>query len=477
MTAKPSLLSDPGEARPIVARWAIAADLVLESATHFGGEVDAASMMLLRDACQGGPLLPGTSVAGALRSHLADVLGGYRVEEDPRVAQLFGGSRGDEAGSQSPLVVFDSLGVLPTKRTIEIRDGVQIEDARGIADAHKKFDLEVLPAGTRFPLRFDLVVPAVPEEDKLVSLLVAALSGLSGEISLGARRSRGLGAVRAERWRAVRYDLSSQAGWMSWILSDAEAPAERGEDLNDVRAACLREFPELALQILEDQRRRVVIEVELASKGPLLVRSAPAEPDAPDAVHLRSGGRSVLPGTSVAGVLRARAMRIARIVRNGKEDAEQRVNAIFGPRLDGIPGRNELRACASRLRIAESIVDESARRRPSRIRIDRFTQGVAPGALFEEEVEQGGRVRLRLELLKPRDGELGLLLLVLKDLMSGDLPIGGTSSVGRGVFEGTATLWMEDGMKICVEPDRAPDPVIDREIQKLWNGTSIGGAS
>ncbi|MBX3156456.1 MAG: hypothetical protein KF773_10690 [Deltaproteobacteria bacterium] len=472
-----SLLSDPGETRPVVARWTITADLVLESATHLGGEVNASSMMLLRDACQGGALLPGTSVAGALRSHLADVLGGYRVEEDPRVAQLLGGSRGDEGGSQSPLVVFDSLGELPAKRMIEIRDGVQIEAARGIADEHKKFDLEVLPAGTRFPLRFDLVVPAASEEDKLVSLLVAALSGLSGEISIGARRSRGLGAARAERWQAVRYDLSSPDGWMSWILSDAETPAERGKGLNDVHTACLRELPKLALQALDDQRRRVVIEVELASKGPLLVRNAPAEPDAPDAVHLRSGGRSVLPGTSVAGVLRARAMRIARIVRSGKEDAEQRVDAIFGPRLDGIPGRNEFRACASRLRIAESVVDGSARRRPSRIRIDRFTQGVASGALFEEEVEFGGRVRLRLELRNPQDGEVGLLLLVLKDLLSGDLPIGGTSSVGRGVFEGTATLWMEAGIKICVEPDLSPDPVIDHEIQKLWNAASIGGIS
>ncbi len=479
MTAAHRLLGDPGGVRPIAARWTITADLVLESATHFGGEIDAASMMLLRDAREGGPLLPGTSMAGALRSHLVDMLCGYRaVESDARVAQLFGGRFGDDEGAQSPLVVFDSLGVLPGAWAIEIRDGVQIDAALGTADEHKKFDVEMLPAGTRFPIRFDLIVSVLDDESKLASLLVVALSGLSGDIALGARRSRGLGMVRAEHWRAVRYNLTSPEGWLAWLRSDAEAglTAHPVEGPDDVTHALRRAYPELALQAFDDKRQRVVIAVELASKGPLLIRNAPSEADAPDAVHLRSAGRSVVPGTSVAGALRARAMRIARVVRRDHNDAEHWVNATFGPRLDGVPAANEFEARASRLLIAESLVEGGVRRRPSRIRIDRFTQGVSPGALFEEEVEHGGRVRLRLELRGRQQGELGLVLLVLKDLLSGDLPIGGASAVGRGVFTGTAILQLENGQKIRVEPDQVPDPVIDQEIQRLWRATAMGGA-
>ncbi len=80
MTAvAPTLLSDPGGVRPIVARWTMTADLVLQTATHLSaGAGDVADMALIRDARDGGPLLLGTSIAGALRSHLADVLGGYR---------------------------------------------------------------------------------------------------------------------------------------------------------------------------------------------------------------------------------------------------------------------------------------------------------------------------------------------------------------------------------------------------------------
>ena len=48
-------------------------------------------------------------------------------------------------------------------------------------------------------------------------------------------------------------------------------------------------------------------------------------------------------------------------------------------------------------------------------------------------------VALRVE--KPTEAELGLLLLLLKDLWTGDLPVGGEIGLGRGRFRGkTATL-------------------------------------
>jgi len=473
-------LSDPGGVRPVAARWTISGKMILESAAHLGaGAGDAADMVLLRDARTGGPLLPGTSITGALRSHLADVLGSYRSTEDAAVARLFGGSRGDDLGAQSPLIVFDSVGRLPGDHAIEIRDGVQIDAARGTAEDHKKFDLEVLPAGTSFPIRFDLVVPKLEDESELVSHLVVALSGLScGDIALGARRSRGLGAVRASNWRTVRYDLTSGEGWMTWLLSDWKVPlADGANGTADVREACERAHVGLSLAGVQDRRRRLVVVAEISLIGGLLVRSAPTGPDAPDAAHLRSAGRSVLPGTAVAGVLRNQALRIARIARDGKDDAERRVDHLFGPRMAGVTATGTPSPCASRLRLSESVVEQGTRSRPSRVRIDRFTQGVMPGALFDEEPEHGGRVRLRIELREPEPGELGLLLLVVKDLLSGEIAVGGTSAVGRGRFKGTAALTLEDGQTVNLDPANPPDPIIDQAIGALWSSPVPGGAA
>lgn len=83
----------------------------------------------------------------------------------------------------------------------------------------------------------------------------------------------------------------------------------------------------------------------------------------------------------------------------------------------------------------------------------RFTGGAYEGALFTEQPLVGAKdseVELVLTLRPPIkdknqsdeqlkaqfNAEVGLLLLLLKDLWTGDLPIGGESGVGRGRLHG-----------------------------------------
>jgi len=430
------------------ARWVITADMVLKTAAHFGGAGDGrVDMEILRDLKEGCPLLPGTSLAGSLRSYLSDVLGGYYKEEHEDVSLLFGASRRDEQGTQSSLIAFDSLGKLPDGMTEEIRDGVALEQKTGTAKPHKKFDLELIPPGTIFPLCLEVIIGKPEEESHLLGLLLKVLEGLTkGDISLGARRSRGLGSVIACNWRAVRYDLTAPEGWLNWLTSDPLLPIA-----DDVLNGCVlpKEVFEGAYQSIkwkeiEDKRNRLVVDAELFFPAGVLVRSPARTPDAPDNVHLISGECSVLPGTSLAGVLRNRALKIARIVRSGKDDAEAWVNSLFGSPTEADP---EDKHFASRLRISESVVMEGTRVRPSRIRLDRFTQGVAKGALFDEEPDYYGKARMRFELREPKPGETGLLLLLLKDLLSGDLYIGGAAAVGRGAVNGNASVCFVDGKK------------------------------
>jgi len=461
-------INEPGGVRPMKACWVVTVELVLESAVHFGGRGDdLADMMLLLDPRESCPLLPGSSLAGALRSHLADVLGGYYSAEDGRVATLFGAVRTDDKGSQSPLIVFDSLGILPAEHHVEIRDGVQIDPGSGVAEDHKKFDFEILPAGTRFSLRFDLVVSGSSTEGELISLLATSLSGLApNEISLGARRSRGFGIVRAKGWRAFRFDLTSAQGWMQWLISDSANPMPSDVVSSvDLPSALRGARPGHELNGCEDKRRRTVIEAKLSLTGGMLIRSAPPGPNAPDAAHLKSAGRSILAGTSLAGVLRGRALRIAHVVRSSQGDAPQWVERLFGQKS----------LAASRLRVTESAIENGTRLRPSRIQIDRFTQGVLPGALFDEEPEYGGKLTVRFELRKPEPGEAGLLFLVLKDLLSGELPVGGTSSVGRGLLRGRARARLDDSTLLDLDVDQPADhdvELINRKIHEFATSPS-----
>jgi CRISPR/Cas system CSM-associated protein Csm3 (group 7 of RAMP superfamily) len=430
-------MAGAGGVRPIQARWVICGELLLESACHLGNgdRGERVDLPLLRDRAEGRPLLLGTSVAGALRSYASDRLCGYSSSEDGRVSELFGGRRGDEDGSQSPLVVFDSLS---GEAAAEVRDGVALDATRGTAAEHLKFDQEVLPAGTRFPLRLELVITEPGREADLLELLAVALSGFhQGDIPIGARRSRGFGECSVSSWRVKRFDLSSQAGWLAWLASDHLDPLAGTTPCQEVVAA-LR-TPGAEGRAAPDRRDHVRIELRLSFRGGLLVRSPGLQADSADASHLHSGGHPVLPGTSLAGALRARATKIARLVREPRGDADRWVERLFGPRKPEDRGR-QFHPRASRLRTSERRVRDARSLRVARIRIDRFTSGVVDGGLFDEEPAYLGRTDVSLILRSPLPGELGLLLLVLKDLLDGDLSVGGSGSVGRGVVAGSAEL-------------------------------------
>lgn len=495
--------------RALAARWVLVATLRLETAAHFGGRGDSAlDMPILRCARTGLPLLPGTSLGGALRAYLLDRLVGFAGGHDATshdgndwegidrryVAKVFGGARTDDNGSQSPLIVFDALGTLPAdSASTEVRDGVLIETATGVAADQKKFDFEVLPPGTAFDVRFDLLVPAGTDERELLSLLCASLEGLgNGDIRIGLRRSRGLGEVACENWTTRRYALSTPGGWLEWSGSAHIPKPDLSSQLSIRDAIQSAMSSDGSLHDQPDKRHRIILEADAAILGDLLIRSPNGQADGPDVMHLSSGGRPILSGTGLTGVMRAQALRITQLVQGlSRLDAEILwIAPLFGPREERT--RNpDFQPRGSRLRVSERPVANGRSQRVTRVAIDRFTQGVVPTALFDEQPYVGGTVHLRFELRNPRDGEIGLLLLVIKDLLTGQLPVGGTSSVGRGVLIGRRMTMTGSGMREPIEVDfdeaearrgRAPtgdelNTLVQQFVQAVPAVTELEGAT
>ncbi|MEI7644329.1 MAG: RAMP superfamily CRISPR-associated protein [Chloroflexales bacterium] len=440
-------MSNWDDSRKITTRLVLTGDLVLTTPAHMGNgdRGEAVDLILQRDPLEGCPLLPGTSIAGALRAYLQAHEYGHRElelkEQRNSLAQrLFGGTKRDPHGNQSPLIVDDALANQPV---IEIRDGVGIDPKRRVASDKIKYDLELLPVGTIFPLRFELL--RSDDDSAAEQALALALQGLErGEIILGARRSRGFGRCQVKNgWRLTRYNVHEPKDLLAWLRADLDPPPE----MPLISISELLKTPAAV-----DKRNAVQLTAVFELASPLLIRAeqplraadgALLEGDTqPDVIHLvNAAGQPVLPGTSLAGALRARAGRILRTFHDDVQVTKQ-LESLFGWTPHGEQGT----PCASRLLVEEACITESRTLVQSRVGIDRFTGGALDTALFHEAPCVAGRVQTTITIINPTAYDVGLLLLLLKDLWSGDLPLGGAASIGHGRLRGVeATLiWGKD---------------------------------
>ncbi|MCL5999095.1 MAG: RAMP superfamily CRISPR-associated protein [Chloroflexi bacterium] len=471
-------------ARRVVKRIIVEGRLVLLTPAHLGnGDGDnLVDMPLLRDPDEQRPLLTGASIAGALRSYLRERRHGYGKTADGESASvlLFGGLKADPDGGQSPLIVDDALGIADG---IELRDGVALDPQTRTAAEDKLYDLELWPAGTSFPLRFELLVCAGSQvgEDDLKRAFVTALQGFDdGGITLGARKRRGYGRVRTDGWRVTEYDLAQVDGLLSWLLADLDDERRKAYSLAGIAMPQTHIGLAAMGEILEDVRDVFRLRATFSLDGSLLIRGnlGPDIPKAagevadnpgPDMVHIHSQtwdaktGKwhkaPILSGTSLAGTLRARALKIANTLDDGigvladdkkieTSKTKKLVFGMFGPDMgkDGLGFKPQ----ASRVIVQEQAIDGGHNDLvQSRVSIDRFTGGARETALFDEQPLFGNaaaQVMVNLELQNPQDHEIGLLLLLLKDLWTGDLPLGGEISVGRGRLQGQrADLCLQRG--------------------------------
>lgn len=519
-------MSDPQwlKSREVVERIVITGQLVLDTPAHFGnGDSDGLTdIALARDALvPTRPLLTGASIAGALRNYLREYQLGFSNPEaydgSSLAEQLFGYvHRSDEASLQSWLMIDDALG---ETNSIELREGVAIDAATRTAEDKKKYDIELLGRNTTFPLRFELWLPqgiSGTKRDELLAALVVALQGLSnGEIGLGTRKRRGLGQCHVESWRTLRYDMTTINGLLAWLVQDAQS-AQDG-------------LPNVATPS-PDRRIEWHLTAKMALTDSLLIRANDGNANSPDMKFLSSRHRKgndyervpVLSGTSLAGALRGRVLRIANTVlgsTHGREFAATLFGRKFDQDSDKLPPDDERRQpTGSRVLVSEhEILGGVTDRVQNRVRIDHFTGGAFPGGLFSQQpvwsIESSRanvtiNVRLRrpgapmpLEgqwsanllaqirnaalnwlsagqlSIKPNSqaldqpanellveiahellfqAQMGVLLLALKDLWTGDLPLGGESGIGRGRLAGQeatitfgAQVW-----KISADSDR-----------------------
>ena len=411
---------------------------LLETSTplHIGsGRGERSEMDIIRDH-SGTPFIPASGLIGVLRHACPAQDGNNR----------FWGFMDEKDGRQSALTCDDLRPLaLPD---VTVRDGVRIDSDTGIATPQGKYDYELLEPGIRFQLNMEISLRQEDQETKrYVCTVIELLCG--GQLRLGAKTGNGLGAVRLrkEEMRLLIFDFKKKEDIFSWLDRDFDnRPSAKVEELG-------QGFP------VNDRTCRITAEMQL--KSALIIRSPGVVPEMPDSTQLQSGDDWVVPGSSIRGALRSRAERIVKTL--GFDQSV--INNLFGR----VEGNGEKIRQKGRLRVGEIRLPKKdfPSELQHRIRIDRFTGGVVNGGLFDSMPvfarEDGPNLAFSLEVSDYEGHDLGLLLLLLKDLWTGDLAIGGEKSIGRGVFQGQraeiscaeGTIVIEGEMSSVSEEDRS----------------------
>lgn len=321
---------------------------------------------------------------------------------------------------QSMIRCSDLKGI--DKPGIPIRDGIKIDGRTGIVEENAKYTFQVVERGAQFKfnLEADYSAETEPFVKQAMSTIYKTLLSKGG-ICLGAKTNSGFGEVHLlqESAACYKFDFSQKPDVAHWMT--------RNNWENH------RIEPEALGDALDIHPNRFSINASFWLKNSLIVRSYSADPDAPDATHITSNNDWILPGSSLKGAIRARAERIVNTLNKPKELVEN----LFGFVVENEKENNKKKG---RIRVKEAVLPQFVSEMQTRIKIDRFTGGTIESALFETMPLFGGKpdkiINLQLHVRDCQPYEAGLLLLVLKDLWTGDLAVGGEKNVGRGVFQG-----------------------------------------
>lgn len=349
----------------------------------------------------GQPFIPGTSLAGVLRQTIQDILSD--------VDNVLFGSIDEHKGMQSALQIND----IPLKNTnISIRDGICIDDVLGVTKDGAKYDFEVIESGAYGVLRIDCLIRECHQNqvDIIENALKTLANLLKNGISIGARTVNGFGRIACEDISLEHYDFTKQESVQDWLLRKSGA------------IITIPKAPIVA-------KRDLIIDMDCYLEDTILIKSIFESGWEDKSLSL------FIPGTSVKGVLRHQCAHILNIL--GHE-------SIMTDNLFGYSNDKNKKSHKGRVFVNEVYFDTAyTQEEQNRIRVDRFTGGVMNGALFADHPLRNTKGEtltfpLHIRIKDCSDSEAGLAMLLLKDLMTGQVTMGANRTIGYGRIRGNS---------------------------------------
>ncbi|MGH8470516.1 MAG: RAMP superfamily CRISPR-associated protein [Gammaproteobacteria bacterium] len=375
---------------------------------------------------RGRPYLPGSTLRGFLRA--------IAVRHDENIARDLFGFADKGEGQSGRVRLYDAflrstpatapnLPYWISRSSTVIRHGIAIDAITGTVAEHKLFRHEYVPADSEFD--FELEADELSESD--LALLLGLLAHWNGDTTaaIGKGKTKGQGRLT---WEMERVEALTRARYLEWLGED--------KPISDCFAFINPPEPEsVGKTDIRTFRFRLVPTAPLLVNEPGYVKDEEGEPDLE--YNRLPDNWPVIPAASLRGMLRGRARRIVATIATSPDAPAKETGEIAESIVNELFGSTERRGSI--------VIDDAIATGPGKEHrqhfnaIDRFKGGVAARKLYSARAVlcNGLESVLHLELTRMPKGDWwrGLLLLVLRDALEGDLAIGWGKARGYGAFK------------------------------------------
>jgi CRISPR/Cas system CSM-associated protein Csm3 (group 7 of RAMP superfamily) len=289
--------------------------------------------------------------------------------------------------------------------------------------------MEAIDSGADGYFTMELVVREQDKEEAMCNQVNLILHGIeNGEIRLGCKKTRGYGEMILKSVGIKEFTAKNMKEYADAYICDVCD----WDKMPDRKKECLKN--------VASRKHSVHIEVPLRIQGGISIRKYAVKKGEPDFIHITANEKPVIPGTSFTGALRSRMKEILRLTRPELDirEAEKVLEQLFGY-------VNGNKAHRSNIVVSESVIEGARKLTVARTAISRFENSAKNGSLYKEQTYVDGKLILRIELFETATEKwaIGLLLIALKDLQRGYLPVGGETSIGRGIFEADGPILID----------------------------------
>jgi len=388
--------------------------------------------------------------ASSLRGFLAEVTQRYFPDEHKALFGFMDEKDEEQAGQAGQLYVYDAMlrraAIFETEYTQPkqkfaqkkfnethtlLRSATSINPILGVVDEHHLFHLQVVPAGSVFSVKIML---NQVDEAKLTRVL-ELLTGWDGstQSALGAGGGKGHGRIK---WDLEQVKVLNSDNLKNWLASDQDSLKDHYQGW---------EIPPLDPL---PQPTGLQVKFDLIPHGSFLLNDPTyvdtgAEGTPKIAYSRTPAGHALIPATALRGWVRGRVRRIllTLLMQQKPELAQaiEKADKLVKELVDEIFGNEGQRG---KVWFDDAVSAEVAGRCSQTFNaVDRFTGGVAESALFSVEGARCDKLSGTVWLREPlEDWQKGILALVVRDMVEGELGLGWGKSRGYGSFSVELTV-------------------------------------